>query len=159
MKEEWRDVKDFEGLYKVSNFGRIKSNNKILKARQRKDGYLIVALSKCGYAKNYYLHRLVAEAFVTNKSNLPCINHIDENKQNNYVYNLEWCTRSYNNNYGTARKRSVEKISKKVLCIETNTIFNSILEASKTTNINAANICEVCKGCRKTAGKYHWKYL
>lgn len=159
MKETWIDVKGYEGLYKVSNYGRVKSNRKILKNRNHTSGYLQVNLSKRGHSENKYIHRLVAEAFIDNPNNFSEVNHKDENKLNNRVDNLEWCSRQYNNTYGTKIKRTSENNYKKVLCVETNTTFNSIIEAAKTLNINAGNITLVCKGLRKTAGSYHWKYF
>ena len=115
MSEEWRDIKGYEGLYQVSNYGRVRSvarivtwkNNqiksyksRIMKIRQ-KNGYCTVSLYKNFNSKDIRVHRLVGEAFIPNPDNLPFINHIDENKQNNRVENLEWCTRQYNNNYGS----------------------------------------------------------
>lgn len=107
--EEWKDVPNYEGLYQVSNLGRIKSlrdkngkaREKILKLKLSKFGYYQICLCKNGKQKWYFVHRLVALAFIPNPNNLPQINHIDENKTNNYVENLEWCTSKYNSNYGT----------------------------------------------------------
>lgn len=117
MKEIWRDIKGYEGLYKVSNYGRIKSlerkdclgrskKEKILKLSEDKDGYLLITLHKNKKVKTFKVHRLVAETFVPNPNNYPIINHKDENKINNHVSNLEWCTVKYNNNYGTRNERS-----------------------------------------------------
>lgn len=115
MNEEWRDIKGYEGLYQVSNYGRVRSvarivtwkNNqlksyksRIMKVRQ-KNGYYTVSLYKDFNSRDIRVHRLVGEAFIPNPENLPFINHIDENKLNNRVENLEWCTRQYNNNYGS----------------------------------------------------------
>lgn len=124
--EVWKDVKDYEGLYQVSNLGNVKSleryahtsntrynkhrllRERILKPGKNKDGYSVVVLRKDCKGKSYYIHRLVAEAFLPNPHNLPEINHKDENKENNHVDNLEWCTHIYNGNYGTIniRKRN-----------------------------------------------------
>ena len=116
--EEWRDIKGYEGKYQVSNLGRVKSlkdshgnyREKILSNTPTKDGYLTVGLYKKGKSKPYKVHRLVAEAFIENTNNHPIINHKDENKQNNRVDNLEWCTYQYNNTYGTRTKRQSEKM-------------------------------------------------
>ena len=109
-KEVWKDIVHYEGIYKVSNFGRIWSIHKQdYKTTHTKDnGYMFVQLYKNGKMYNEYVHRLVALAFIPNQNNLPQVNHKDEDKSNNYVGNLEWCTAKYNNNYGTCRKRTVE---------------------------------------------------
>ena len=116
MDEIWKDKKNYEGHYQVSNFGRVKSikfgKEKILKQSIR-HGYYCVVLSKNGILKNYFVHRLVAEAFIDNPDNLPQVNHKDECKTNNIVSNLEWCDRKYNINYGTR----TEKCSKKCINI------------------------------------------
>lgn len=129
MQEIWKDIDGYEGLYQVSNKGRVKRvagivkreqkgklpayqpiKEKILKAGIRKDNYLTVALCKNGKGTSYLVHRLVATAFIPNYNNYPVINHIDENKQNNDFRNLEWCTSEYNNTYnGIALRRQVNK--------------------------------------------------
>lgn len=107
MLEEWRDIEDYEGLYQVSNFGRIKRmrfiNNmynfpqeRIMKKSLKTNGYEIVRLSKRGVKTTFMVHRLVAKAFIDNPSDYLEINHIDGNKTNNSVENLEWCSRSQN---------------------------------------------------------------
>ena len=103
MEELFRDVAGYEGLYQVSNLGNVKSLNylntgqvRILKQRKHTDGYLQINLWKEGKMKTHYVHRLVAQAFIENPDNLPEVNHIDENKQNNRVDNLEWCEHTYN---------------------------------------------------------------
>lgn len=122
--EIWKDIKGYEGLYQVSNLGRIKRLPKLLTRRDgrciyykehmitcnvAKMGYYMFDLIKYGYGrKRVYLHRIVAEAFIPNPYNLPCINHKDENKLNNSIENLEWCTYKYNNTYGNNRKKMVE---------------------------------------------------
>ena len=123
MEEEFRDVKGYEGLYQVSNIGRVKSlgngnstcpyflKERILSTTKRRN-YLAVTLSKQGKRKMYSLHRLVAETFIPNPNNYPCVNHLDENKQNNSVDNLEWCTYKYNCNYGTRNERISKALTK-----------------------------------------------
>lgn len=107
-KEIWKDVNDYNGLYQISNLGNVKSIHyrhtnveKILKPYIKEDGYVVVCLTKNRRIKWHRVHRLVAEAFINNPDNLPEVNHKDENKLNNRVDNLEWCTSSYNKNYGT----------------------------------------------------------
>lgn len=115
MSEEiWKDVDGLEGCYQISTFGRVKSlarydystrylKEKIMKLSKDKDGYYIIGLgcAKKGIKrKTYRVHQMVAKAFIPNPSNLPEVNHKDENKINNYVGNLEWCTTKYNLTYG-----------------------------------------------------------
>lgn len=112
-KRIWRDIPGYEGKYQVSNTGQVRSLNyngtgkkQILKGGTTRDGYKIVQLWKNGKGKTYIVHRLVAQAFIPNPNNLPCINHKDENKTNNFYKNLEWCTHEYNNNYGIRNEKS-----------------------------------------------------
>ena len=112
--EVWKDIQGYEGLYQVSNKGRVRSidrliiqksgGNKCRKGQLLKptvqNGYYKVALAKYNKKTNFRVHRLVADAFIPNPNNWSFINHIDENKSNNNAENLEWCTRQYNNNYG-----------------------------------------------------------
>ena len=113
-KEIWKDIEDYEGLYKVSNMGRVKSlkfgKERILKAFNNGNGYLQLFLWKDGKKKHYKIHRLVAQAFLENPYNLPEVNHKDENKQNNCADNLEFCDKVYNCNYGTRNQRVAEKL-------------------------------------------------
>lgn len=112
MNEIWKDIPGYEGKYEVSNLGRVRSlkfnKTKILKQDTNKRGYKRVNLYKNGKKKNYWVHRLVAIAFISNPNNYKEVNHKDENTSNNNVKNLEWCTREYNNNYGTRTKRASE---------------------------------------------------
>ena len=163
MTEEWRDIKGYEGLYQVSNLGRVKSLNynrtrkeKILKPAKNKVGYLQVVLYKNKNDKHYTIHQLVAKTFLENPYNFKEINHKDENPLNNESSNLEWCDRKYNINYGNRTIKASKKINQYDL--EGNFIkqWNSIKEATKTLNINNLSAC--CSGNRKTAGGYVWKY-
>lgn len=145
MIEIWKDILGYEGLYQVSNLGRVKSLNyhKTRKEHILKPtnchGYLRVNLSKNKNRKSYLVHRLVGEAFISNFDNLPEINHKDENKHNNCVENLEWCDRQYNNTYGTMLQKNRDSHNPKpVKCLdlETNKIlfFHSQNEAAKYFN-------------------------
>ena len=105
--EEWRDIKGYEGKYKISSYGKVKSlkykDEKLLRPSYDKDGYKQVILYNNGKGKKWFIHRLVAIHFLPNPNNLPQVNHKDEDKANNAVENLEWCTCKYNINYGTAK--------------------------------------------------------
>jgi hypothetical protein len=109
--ELWKDIKGYEGMYQVSNYGNVRSLDRydsigrfktgtILSEGDNGNGYKNVQLYKDGQGRMYYVHRLVAEAFIPNPDNLPQVNHMDEDKSNNCVTNLEWCTNEYNSNYG-----------------------------------------------------------
>lgn len=161
MKEIWKNIKDYNDKYLISNTGKVKSLNynntkkdKLLKISIC-NGYPSVCLWKNNKGKRFRVNRLVAESFIPNPLNLPEVNHIDENKLNNNVDNLEWCTSRYNCNYGSRN----HKLSKPVQCIETGIIYSSILEAGKQTKINHTHLGDVARGKRKTAGGYHWKYI
>ena len=168
--EEWKDIQGYEGDYQVSSYGRIKSfkknKEKILKPQMHYKGYEFITLLKNGISKKYKVHRLVAEAFIPNPNNYPVVNHKDENKSNNNVKNLEWCTVSYNNIYNGKAVKIGKKHNKKVKCVTTNEIFNSIKEAREYFNIKSmSSISECCNKKRKSAGKHpitkeklEWEY-
>lgn len=161
MKETWKSIKNYENLYAVSNLGNIKSyrTNKILKPVKQNTGYYRITLCKDNIKRNYYIHRLVAEAFLL-PSKYPEINHKDGNKFNNNVRNLEWCNRKYNVNHSVKILGNKPGKTKCVKCIETNTIFTSLAEASKFYNSSSSNLCSLLKGKSrsKTFAGLHWKY-
>ena len=194
MEEIWRDIKGFEGYYQVSNTGKMKSlertvrsgrgyriiPEKILEGYPDKDGYLYVQLWKNCICKNCRINRLVAMAFIPNPDNLPEVNHKDENKQNNYVENLEWCTTKYNCNYGTRTKmraeklegmkqsqetikQRVEKTNKPVFSVDKESglimWWESASEAGRVLGIDNGTIGKCCKGKGyKSAGGFYWFY-
>lgn len=174
MKEEWRDINGYEGLYQVSNMGNVRSliTNKILKQQKDKNGYLFVGIRKNGKRKFKKIHRLVAEAFLDNSNNLPEVNHKDENPFNNSVYisedgtvnleksNLEWCDRKYNNNYGTRNIRSKISQSKTVVAYKNGVEvlrFSSTAEAQRN-GYNSGNISCCCRGIYKQYKGFKWQY-
>jgi hypothetical protein len=180
MKEIWKDIENYEGYYQVSNFGRVRSldriimrNNgipqtwigRVLIPKRLPNGYLSVRLLSQKERKTAMIHRLVASAFIPNPNDLPVINHKDENKENNYVENLEWCTQKYNVNYGNGRKKQYSSLVRcgwvrKVYQFTLDGIFvnefNSIREATEVTGIT--NISSVCLGKHSSAGGFMWSY-
>lgn len=166
-EEIWKDIEGYEGLYKVSNLGRIKrffknGNEHILKPVLNKFGYLCVGLYKNGIQKWFKVHRLVAMAFLQNPDNLPQVNHLDEDKTNNCVSNLEWCTEKYNTNYGTRNQKVQQKLSKQIdqysLDGKFLKIWPSTKQIQRDLGISNGNICECCQGKRKSAGGFIWRY-
>ena len=177
--EIWKPKKDYEGLYEVSNFGRVKSlgngnsgnsKERILKPYKTKDGYLKIGLFKNGKRKKILVHRLVAETFLPNPNNLPEVNHKDENKTNNFVGtpendykdgNLEWCTREYNQKFGTRTERIAKTRSKPVLQISLKGEFIREWKSAKECERNGFNqghVCNCCKGKRKSHKGFKWCY-
>lgn len=162
MKEIWKDIKNFEGLYQVSNLGRIKNNKDEILKPAIKRGYNQVTLCKNGERKYIGVHRLVAESFIPNPNNLPQVNHKDENKLNNTVQNLEFCDCSYNINYGTRNKKISKKLCKLIEQYDLDNNFIKLWygakEIKRKLKIDNSLIGKCCKGKRKTAGGFVWKY-
>lgn len=150
-----KDIKGYEGLYAITSCGKVWSHRaqKFLKPQKDRYGYLHVNLYKDGKAKKYKIHRLVAEAYIPNPENKPQVNHKDENKEHNYVNNLEWMTSKENNNYGNHDTR------KSVYCVELDKVFSSTTEAARQLGIFQSNISACCHGERKTCGGYTWRYI
>lgn len=198
-KEVWKDVKGYEGLYQVSNKGNVKSLDRLIvykDGRKRKfkgvkltsntgkHGYPYVILSKNEHNKTFKVHRLVARAFIPNPDNLPQVNHKDENRANNNVENLEWCTTKYNINYGhclengvkhrdykksrakidwvSAQRKRVQKLYKPVIqcTLDGKEIkrFRSAKDVHDEVGFDASTIAKCCKGKQKTSHGYKWKY-
>ena len=149
--------------YMVSSDGKVWSlkygRMKELKPETNTRGYLQVGLCNNGQLTFKLVHRLVAEAFIPNPDNLPQVNHKDEDKTNNSVENLEWCTAEYNSNFGTRNEKVAKALSKAVVCVETGEVYPSTHEASRKTGVNQRNICSCCNGKRQSAGGYHWQKL
>lgn len=163
IKEEWRTIEEYPD-YMVSNMGNIKSlkygKERVLKQEKIKNGYCRVKLHKEGKQKMYLVHRLVALHFIPNPQNLPEVNHKSEVKTENNVENLEWCSHTYNINFGTRNGR----MSKPILQFSKsgNIIlrkWESTHQVERELGINNGNIIRCCKGKLKTAGKYRWMYL
>src|SRR5574344_333355 len=168
MKEEiWKKL-DINNNYYISNYGKLKRNEKIIKGWVQNTGYRTVNINN----KKYSLHRLIAINFIENKNNKPFINHIDGNKLNNRIDNLEWCTQKENNQHAfrTGRMDNAIKlmVSKKIRAkkvgrydLEGNLLDIHIgtNDIGKELNICSRNIRSVCLGKRNKAGGYHWKYL
>ena len=107
MKEVWKDIGGYEGIYQISNMGRVRNNrNKILKPNESQHGYLKIELHKKSNRRTVHIHRLVALAFIDNPHNYTEVNHIDEDKHNNISSNLEWVSRIYNTNYGNRPRKT-----------------------------------------------------
>lgn len=183
--EIWKDIKGYKNLYQVSNLGNVRSldrirkngkepnrkylqKSKLLKPAIQNVGYKFVVLSKNGKRKGFRVHRLVAEAFIDNPNNYDCVNHKDENKLNNNVSNLEWCTVAYNNKYGTKQERYRKKIRKKTgkrinqYDLEGNLMntWECIMDAERFLNKKraATPIWNCCQHKTKTAYGYRWEY-
>lgn len=185
MEEIWKDIKGYEGYYQVSNLGRVKSlarivyddkgnkhptKEKILVGGKSYKGYRYVGLNKDGLYKRKAVHRLVAEHFIPNPENKPCVNHKDEVKTNNCVDNLEWLTHKENANYGTcierrvkhtdwnthndSKKKKVYQYDKELNLIKT---WSSTCECEKE-GFKQGHIASCCRGERKTHKGFIWSY-
>lgn len=195
MIEVWRDINGYESYYQVSNLGRVRSLDKmqnyngsvrihegrVLKPSSDGKGYYIVSLSKNNKAVTKTIHRLVALAFMPNPNNLPHINHKDECKTNNFVFinndgtineeksNLEWCTASYNVNYGNAaverglKQRNDRNKSKLTAAYTTDgyliDVYQSAREASRRTGVPQTLIYKCCRGENKSAKGFIFQYF
>lgn len=176
MNETWKDIPRYEGYYQASSYGYIRSlprevtqkghkntyirsfKGKILCSRLQNSDYYIVWLSKDGKVYPQLVHRLVAQAFILNTENKPCVNHKNGNKSDNRIENLEWC------DYGENIKHAHtiigrKKITKSVICIELNQEFQSQTEASRKLGINRGSISHALTGISKTAGGLTWRYM
>lgn len=170
MTEVWKDIKNYEGLYQISNLGRVKSfprkgtqtkEERILKYKYDKKGYCCVSLHN-KKPKPFKVHRLVAMAFIENKEGKVQVNHIDGDKKNNRVDNLEWCTNGENQKhaYKIGLQKSTRKKKIKQYDLNNNFIkmWESITQASKELNIKRENISACCRGKQKTTCGYIWIY-
>lgn len=149
--------------YEVSNLGKVRNmkSGRVLKPSLHKNGYLRYFLCENNKRKHLYLHRIIATAFIDNPEEKPQVNHIDENKLNNDLSNLEWCTVRENLIHGTRTKRAAEKCFKKVIQLDLNdnvlNEFESMRQAEQKTGVLVKNISSCCNGKRKSAGGYKWR--
>ena len=163
IEEVWKDIPDYEGLYQISNLGKVKSlprkwspKETILKAEGKSEEYLHVSLWKNRVSYHLYIHKCVAQLFVPNPNSYEYVNHIDENKRNNIYSNLEWCTAEYNSNYGTRNSRisaaQLNHSKKSHAVIQTDLEGNfvaeypSIMEAHRQTGLSVTGIKVICDG-------------
>lgn len=178
LVEIWKPIMGYEGLYEVSNLGRVRSLDRyvphrikgchqfikgdIRKTKYNNSGYEIITLSKDGKEKTMLVHRLVAQAFIPNPENLPEVNHKDEDVKNNILENLEWCDRIYNLHYGTAMQRRSEKIITPVIQFtldgELIRKWDSMIDVENALGINRGNVSNACSGRCKSVGGSKWKY-
>lgn len=164
MKEIWKDIQGYEGLYQVSTLGRVKrvTTGRILKGSKDKDGYLMVRLSKNNIKSDKAIHRLVAQAFIPNPENKLEVNHIDENKTNNSLYNLEWMTRKENINHGTRNERASKSNSIPIIAINIKNgesqEFYGACECARQLGLYQQHISAVLNGKQKQTKGYTFKY-
>lgn len=153
-----RDIQGYEGLYGITSCGRVWSyrSQKFLKPRINNKGYLSVELWKDGTRKIYFIHRLVADAYIPNPDHKPQVNHKDEDKTHSYINNLEWMTAKENINYGTRTQRTSKAVYQFDLNGNLVANYESVNEAYRQTKIG--NISACATGKLKTAGGYHWSY-
>jgi hypothetical protein len=160
-----KSVPGYEGLYSVSNDGRVFSHirNRELKPKIDRYGYKVVSLYKDGKTRCFTVHRIVAITFIPNPFSKSSVNHINEIKTDNRVENLEWVTVKENDNHGTRNSRMSDTKSKKpvmqILPDGTIRYFKGVKDAGRQTGINRSNIAECCKGNKRTAGQSEWRYV
>lgn len=156
-----KDIKGYEGLYAVTSCGKVWSykSQRFLKGTVNHYGYVVVDLYKGKLRKQVAIHRLVAETYI------PCeipnlqVNHKDENKQHNYLNNLEWVTCKANINYGSRNAKVSKKLSKPIYCKELDRVFDSQQSAARELKLDSGKISNVCNGKRKTTGGYHFTFI
>ena len=163
MEDEiWCPIKGYESLYEVSDQGRVRSlkfgKERILKPGRNPEGYLVVCLCKNGEIKQCLVHRLVAQTFIPNPDNLPQVNHKDEDKENNSVQNLEWCTNKYNSNYGTRNDRCSKPVLQFTKDGEFVKEWKSTNDIQRNLGYFHNNISNCCNGKCKSAYCYIWKF-
>ena len=167
MTNNFKDIPGYEGLYKINKEGVIIGPRGLTLQPQLMNGYYKVVLYKNNYRTTLGVHRLLALTFIPNPDNLPQVNHKDENKLNNSIDNLEWCTCEYNCNYGTRTKRAFENGHLKssitqgcpIKCLENNQIYYSAREAARQLKLHHTGILKVLNGDYTQTGGYHFEYV
>lgn len=173
MEEIWKDIEGYEGLYRVSNMGRIYGvKNNIIRKPSERRFYLRVNLTKNGVSKHYTIHRLVAEAFCPKRGGANEVNHINENKHDNRAVNLEWCTRLENIHHGTgiarqaATHRELDIANFKRRPIQQFSLngdfiaeYRSINDACRATGVKRQSVGKCAAGKGKTAYGFVWKFV
>lgn len=160
----WRAIDGYENIYEISDSGEVRriDTGYILKGHINPDGYHRVTLTVSGKSKIFLLHRLIAIAFIPNPYGYPCVNHKDENKSNNSINNLEWCTYRYNLNFGTRNSRANQSRKKPILQFSKDGEFikewESVTDLKIATGMDITHVSSCCRGKRKTANGYIWKY-
>lgn len=165
MRESWRPILGYEGLYEVSNLGRVR-RVKIITPTRKKHGYMQISLvDRNGVRKSFRLHRIVATAFVPNPEGKPQVNHRDENPENNRASNLEWATAEENTNYGSRTARAAAKNGSKTPVVQIDPATLKVLAeypgqsaAAQATGIKISCINACLRGKQKRAGGYLWAY-
>lgn len=156
-----KDIKNYEGLYAVTDDGRVWSYRRkiYLKPGVDRYGYFIVSLRKNGVNKTRLVHQLVAKAFIPNPENKPQVNHINEIKTDNRVENLQWVTAKENVNHGTRNQRASDAASKPVYCVELDTVYKSTAEAAKALRVSESSVGFCCTGRQNNVIGYHLRYM
>lgn len=172
MKEVWKDIEGYEGLYQVSNMGNVRGKNGVLKPHNSK-GYLQIILSLNGEISHYYIHKIVAKAFLPNPDNKQEVDHIDTNTLNNVVSNLKWVTRKENMNNPLTRKKQSTRLkgkighntpaSKIIAQLDKNgkllKVWLCAMDAVRQEGYTQEHISSCCKGTLKTHKGYKWQYI
>ena len=149
-----KPIPNYEGLYAVTEDGKVWSHRRKRFLKNTVQNYLSVSLFKNGQGKQFYVHRLVAMVYIPNPNNYPEVNHKDENKLNPHVSNLEWCDRKYNIQYGTRTERT----RKPVYCVELDKTFPSVIATSKELGLDLGGVYYCCRGMIETVKGYHLQY-